>query len=94
MHRRDPGQAKEVVDGYDAAMDRMPATLALRRGGVLYTVARDMAPEEVAALHELIPSLRQSVPVVRSGFVEREREAREPGRERTSNKKPFWKFWG
>ena len=57
-------------------------------------MAREMAPEEVASLHELIPSLRQSVPFVKPGFVEREREAVEAARERTSSKKPFWKFWG
>lgn len=93
LHQRDPGQAKQVVDGYDSAMNRMPAELAMRHASILYTVVRDMTPEEIAALHELIPTLRQSVPIARGNLTEERTTVEEARARQALNPRPFWKFW-
>jgi hypothetical protein len=93
LNLRDPGQAKQVVAGYDDAMNRLPADMAMRRAGILYTVAREMPAEEVAILHDLIPSLRQSVPVARTGLAEERTSVEEARTRRAANPRPFWKFW-
>ncbi|MEX1023393.1 MAG: hypothetical protein WD058_09630 [Dehalococcoidia bacterium] len=55
--------AKSLARGYDAAFDRLPAELAMRRASTVQTVARsDLAADEVTALFDLIPSLVRQVP--------------------------------
>lgn len=95
LNGRDPAQAGMAVRGYDAAMERLPADMAMRRASVTQGVARDMTAEDIAALHGFVPSLRQSVPLAAVG-VKEDRAHVEAARDRTAsrNARPFWKFWG
>ena len=77
--------ASSLARGYDAAFDKLGATMAMRRSTVVQTVARhDLTPEEVLALFDLIPSLVRQVPraAPRTQYYEK-----------PTPKKPFWKFW-
>ncbi len=92
---RDPAQAGLAVRGYDAAMERLPADMAMRRASVTQGVAREMTAADIAALHKFVPSLRQSVPLAAVG-VQEDRAHVEAARDRTAarNARPFWKLWG
>lgn len=77
--------AQSLARGYDAAFDKLGASLAMRRSSMVQTVARhDLTPEEVTGLFDLIPSIVRQVP-----------RAIPPTRqfEKPERKKPFWKFW-
>ncbi|MCB9482656.1 MAG: hypothetical protein H6674_07520 [Dehalococcoidia bacterium] len=77
--------ATSLARGYDAAFDKLGASLAMRRSTMVQTVARhDLTPEEVAGLFNLIPSIVRQVP-----------KSTAPTRvyDKPEQKKPFWKFW-
>lgn len=81
----DMSGAQSLARGYDAAFDKLGASLAMRRSSMVQTVARhDLTPEEVTGLFDLIPSIVRQVP-----------RAIPPTRqfEKPERKKPFWKFW-
>lgn len=81
----DMSGAQSLARGYDAAFDKLGASMAMRRSSMVQTVARhDLTPEEVTGLFDLIPSIVRQVP-----------RAIAPTRyyEKPEQKKPFWKFW-
>ena len=87
----DPGQAQTVAHSYDEALKVLPGTLAMRRVGAVQTVARDMHPDEVEKLYNLIPSILREMPrqVVTSLATGAEKKPRPPKR----NKKKWFKLW-
>lgn len=87
----DPGQAQTVAHSYDEALKALPGTLAMRRVGAVQTVARDMHPDEVEKLYNLIPSILREMPrqVVTSLATGAQKKPRPPKRQ----KRKWFKLW-
>lgn len=87
----DPGQAQTVAHSYDEALKVLPGTLAMRRVGAVQTVARDLHPDEIEKLYNLIPSILREMPrqVVTSLATGAEKKPRPQRR----NKKKWFKLW-
>ena len=84
------GEANVIADGYNAVFNQLPSEMAMRRATVVQMVARGMTPEEVAALHKLIPSLVGQIPVVKRVS---DQPASAPPTPAHEARKPGWKFW-
>lgn len=90
ISREDMERARTLARGYDAVFDGLPAELAMRRARVVQTVAKsDLAPAEVDALFELIPSLVRQVPRAPGAAFNRPAAAKPAG----DAGQPWWKFW-
>jgi hypothetical protein len=85
----DPGEANLIAEGYNTVFQGMPGNAAMRRASVVQTVAREMTPEEIDALHRLIPSLVSQIPAMKRTTREEAPAAAEPA----AKKKGSWKFW-
>ena len=87
----DTESAKSIADAYDQAMREMSANAAMRRVGMVQTLARDFTSEQVDRLYELIPSMIQHMPRGEVSELARgEEEAASPVERR---RKSWWQFW-
>ena len=88
-------QAQIVSGAYDAAFQRVPGGIAMRRATIVQTVAREeFGPADIDILYELIPRLVGHVPRASQEGVERVAEVERAAVEaRRAGRKPWWKFW-
>jgi len=87
--QEDVERARLLARGYDTVFDALGAEMAMRRARIVQTVAKsDLAPGEVTALFELIPSLVRHVP--RSAGSDFTRPAAAAA---GAGGAPWWKFW-
>ena len=81
----DEEQAKKVAHSYDAAVQTLPGTLAMRRVGAVQTVARTFAVSQIDRLHAVIPSIVREMPRVVVSSLSTDHLS--------AKKKAWWKFW-
>jgi hypothetical protein len=86
----DPEEAPVIAQSYDAVMQEMPATIAMKRVSLVQTLVLEFSAEEEARLRELVPRVFAGAPS-RSLAVERPAESAQDDK---ASKKPWWKFWG
>ena len=79
-------EANIIADGYNTVFASLPSEVAMRRASTVQTVARTMTPDEVDALHQLMPSLMSQIP---SGKRLTQAPVAAPDRKPTAG----WKFW-
>ena len=86
----DPEVAPVIAETYDAVMQEMPATIAMKRVSLVQTLVLEFSAEDEERLRELAPRVFAGAPS-RKLNLDRPNEpdlAVAPGR-----KKPFWAFW-
>ena len=82
--------ANTIARGYDAVFNHLSGETAMRRTTVVQTVVRDFAPEQIEALHGLIPTTTAAIPaMVHPEMVPSPTVAPAPAKKQ----KPFWRFW-
>ena len=84
--------AKSVAETYDQVMRGMPANAAMRRVGMVQTVARQFTTEQIDRLFELIPSMVQHIPRGDVSALAHGQEEAAPPSERRPRKRG-WAFW-
>jgi uncharacterized protein (DUF2342 family) len=92
--RLEPETARTTASTYDAAMQRMPGTAAMRRVAIVQTLARELPAEDEERLRELVPGVFAGQP--HAVAVRRAHEpspAPPPAPPAPAVKKPWWKFW-
>ncbi|MEO6396964.1 MAG: hypothetical protein ABIP13_00705 [Tepidiformaceae bacterium] len=81
--------ASTIARGYDAVFNNLSGESAMRRTTVVQTVVRDFTPEQIEALHGLIPSTTAAIPAIRPlATVPKAAITPEPAKP-----KPSWRFW-
>ena len=87
----DVQSAKSMAETYDHVMRETSANAAMRRVGMVQTLARGFTSEQIDRLYELIPSMIQHMPRGEVLVLGRgEEEAASPVERR---RKPWWQFW-
>ena len=81
--------ARRVAASYDAVMKKMPGQQAMRRVGVVQTMAREFPAEEQAQLIELIPDVFGGLKEV----LTRQHAQEAMAASSASVKKGWWPFW-
>ena len=87
----DVESARSVAETYDQVMKRMSANVAMRRVGMVQTLAREFTPEQVDRLYELIPAMIQHMPRGEGAVLARGEEEAAFPEER--HRKSWWQFW-
>jgi hypothetical protein len=82
------GDAVAISDGYNRVFNTLPSELAMRRATVVQSAAREMTPEEIAKLHEIIPAFTSQIPAVTTIAPRAPSASPEPAKQ-----KPAWMFW-
>ena len=85
-----PEGANTIARGYDAVFNHLSGESAMRRTTVVLTVVRDFAPEQIEALHGLIPTTTAAIPAIRHPETV---PAPAVAPARAKKPKPFWRFW-
>ncbi len=82
--------AQVISSSYDAIMQEMPATVAMRRVSLVQTLAREFSAEDEERLRALAPRVFAGAPGRAPNLDRAEPEAHTatPGR-----KRPIWAFW-
>ncbi len=85
-----PEDANTIARGYDAVFNHLSGETAMRRTTVVQAVVRDFAPEQIEALHGLIPTTTAAIPAMRHAeTVFASTVAPAPAKKQKS----FWRFW-
>ena len=87
--KMDPNQARTLVTAYDGVMRGMSANAAMRRVGMVQTLAADFTAEEEEQLRELVPAIFAAAPKRGALDVEIKTFERAP----EPKKKAWWAFW-
>ena len=86
----DEDKAGPVAQSYDAVMQEMPATIAMRRVALVQTLVREFSVEDEERLRRLIPRVFAGAPSRLTGL---ERSESPLQTETATRKKPWWAFW-
>lgn len=95
-------RAKPVADAYDAAMQTMPAEIAMRRIQTVQAVSMAMSPEDIERVRELVPTEVRQIPKVAAAVsgdgATNNEEGTAPARETPQempqkSARPWWAFW-
>lgn len=86
----EPDVAQQIASSYDAVMTTMPGPMAMRRVGVVQTLAVEFPPEDEERLRALAPGVFAGQPhrIVSGVAAPPAAVAAEPAR-----KRPWWAFW-
>lgn len=82
--------ARSFIQSYDAVMREMPANAAMRRVGMVQTVAAEFTAEEEERLRALIPTIFAGAPRRTTGL---DTSGPPLAVERPAAKRPWWAFW-
>jgi hypothetical protein len=87
--------AQVVAGAWDEAFKKVPGEMAMRRAGLVQTVARDeFNADDIDVLYELIPGLVGHLPRASQQALEHAAQAeRMSAAEERASRKPWWKFW-
>jgi len=88
--RLEPTVAEQVAASYDAVMTQMPGPIAMRRVGLVQTLAREFPPEDEERLRALVPAVFAGQPHRAVGGAHPEPTASPPAPQRV---RPWWAFW-
>jgi hypothetical protein len=92
----DPTVARQIAASYDAVMSQMPGPIAMRRVGIVQTLAKEFPPEDEERLRELVPAVfagqphRVTVPPPQD--VAPPAQAAAPS-DPAPRSRPWWAFW-
>jgi hypothetical protein len=86
----EPDVARQIATSYDAVMMQMPGPVAMRRVGIVQTLAREFPPEDEERLRDLVPGVFVGQPhrVVTGATPQPSAASAPPQRDR-----PWWAFW-
>jgi hypothetical protein len=87
-----PDEARTVANSYDVAMRRMPGTAAMRRVGMVQSLATEFTSDEEDSLRELLPGVFAGAPR-RHAAAEIVSETGPPLVVKAVSKRPWWAFW-
>ena len=82
----DQEQVVKVAHSYDAALQSLPGTLAMRRVGAVQTVARNFSAAQIDHLYAVIPTIVRQMPRIVVSSLATDASA-------GMKKKAWWKFW-
>ncbi len=85
-----PEEANTIARGYDVVFNQLPGNTAMRRTTVVQTVVRDFEPEQIEALHGIIPTTTSAIPAMRHPETVAATAAAPAPAEK---KKSSWRFW-
>jgi hypothetical protein len=85
----DAEQAKTVNGDYDAVMSEMPASVAMRRVGLVQTLVADFTAEEEERLREIMPTVFGGAPRRKTGLEVEPSMFAAPEK----SKRAWWAFW-
>lgn len=83
-------EANTIARGYDTVFNQLPGAIAMRRTAVVQTVVRDLDPEQIEALHGIIPALTSAIPAMHHPETVAAPAAAPAPAEK---KKSSWRFW-
>jgi hypothetical protein len=84
-----PEEANTIARGYDAVFNQLSGNTAMRRTAVVQTVVRHFEPEQIEALHGIIPTTTSAIPAVRQPQT----AAAAAAAPAPAKKKSSWRFW-
>lgn len=89
--------ARPVATSLDKVMSQTSSTIAMKRVGIVQTVAKDFPADQQIKLRDLVPSAFPQEAAKSVSIAARLRDdtaaATASGVETKPEKKPFWKFW-
>jgi hypothetical protein len=86
-------QAQRVAGSYDAVMQNMPATIAMRRVALVQTLALEFSAEDEARLRRLMPRIFAGAPSRTTGLGDAPPPLPGSRTEGAARSRPFWAFW-
>lgn len=79
-----PEEANAIARGYDTVFNQLSGNTAMRRTTVVQAVVRDFEPDQIEALHGIIPTTTSAIPA-----MHRPETVAAPA----EKKKSSWRFW-